>query len=73
LRPLAAQGEREPTGNRPFDRGCKSIGAERRRHGRALDGRVADILKSTRFRAAALDRYLGLCSGYMLTYSTLSA
>ncbi|CAG1769466.1 hypothetical protein BAC2_00340 [uncultured bacterium] len=60
---FTAQGEREPTGNHPFDQGCKAIGAEHRLipPGRPqtngmverFNGRVADILKTTRFRTAA--------------------
>ncbi len=60
---FTAQGEREPTGRHPFDRGCKEIGAEHRlippgrpqTNGRVerFNGRIADILRATRFRAAA--------------------
>jgi transposase InsO family protein len=60
---FTAQGEREPTGRHPFDRGCLGLGAEHRLipPGRPqtngmverFNGRVAEILKTTRFRTAA--------------------
>jgi transposase-like protein len=60
---FTAQGEREPTGRHPFDQGCSGLGAEHRlippyrpqTNGMVerFNGRVADILKSTRFRTAA--------------------
>jgi transposase InsO family protein len=75
---FSAQGEREPTGRHPFDRGCQALGAEHRlippRHPQTngmverFNGRVADILRSTRFRtaaelAAALGHYQKLYNG----------
>lgn len=60
---FTAQGEREPTGRHPFDQGCRALGAEHRlippyrpqTNGMVerFNGRVAEILNSTRFRAAA--------------------
>jgi transposase-like protein len=75
---FTAQGEREPTGRHPFDRGCAALGAEHRlippyrpqTNGMVerFNGRVADILKATRFRTAAelstaLGHYLRLYNG----------
>ena len=60
---FTAQGERAPTGHHPFDQACQAIGAEHRlippghpqTNGMVerFNGRVADILKATRFRTAA--------------------
>ena len=72
---FTAQGEREPTGRHPFDQACQALGAEHRlippRHPQTngmverFNGRIAEILRNTRFRSAeelaiALGHYLNL-------------
>jgi IS30 family transposase len=72
---FTAQGEREPTGRHPFDRGCAEHGIEHRlippyrpqTNGMVerFNGRIADVLKTTRFDstqdlATTLHRYAGL-------------
>lgn len=75
---FTAQGEREPTGRHPFDQGCQALGAEHRlippyrpqTNGMVerFNGRIAELLRSTRFRSAAelattLGHYLKLYNG----------
>lgn len=75
---FTAQGEREPTGNHPFDQACAAIKAEHRlippRHPQTngmverFNGRIAELLRSTRFRSASelattLGYYLDLYNG----------
>jgi len=75
---FTAQGEREPTGNHPFDQACTAIKAEHRlippRHPQTngmverFNGRIAELLKSTHFRTAnelatTLGHYLKLYNG----------
>jgi hypothetical protein len=75
---FTAQGEREPTGRHLFDQACAEQGIEHRLipPGRPqtngmverFNGRIADLLRSTRFQSAAelttaLDHYLKLYNG----------
>jgi hypothetical protein len=75
---FTAQGEREPTGRHLFDQACAEQGIAHRLipPGRPqtngmverFNGRIADLLRSTRFQsaaelAAALDHYLKLYNG----------
>jgi hypothetical protein len=73
-----AQGEREPTGNHPFDQACHAHGIEHRlsppyhpqTNGMVerFNGRIAELLKTTHFRSAkefaiTLGHYLRLYNG----------
>lgn len=75
---FTAQGEREPTGRHPFDQACRRLSAEHRlippghpqTNGMVerFNGRIAELLRSTRFRSAAelataLDHYQKLYNG----------
>jgi transposase InsO family protein len=77
---FTAQGEREPTGRHPFDQACRHLGAEHRlippyrpqTNGmlERFNGRIAEILNSTRFRTAAelataLGHYRDLYNGHI--------
>ena len=72
---FTAQGERQPTGNHPFDQACQTLAIEHRlippRHPQTngmverFNGRIAELLRSTCFRSAyelstALGHYLTL-------------
>ena len=75
---FTAQGEREPTGQHPFDQACTALSAEHRlippRHPQTngmverFNGRIAELLRSTHFRTASelattLGYYLNLYNG----------
>jgi transposase-like protein len=77
---FTAQGEREPTGRHVFDQGCAELGAEHRlippghpqTNGMVerFNGRIADLLRSTRFQSAAelataLEHYRQLYNGHI--------